>query len=90
MSLLVIPNSILKGCVFVFRRVATTFQTLIFVGRYWRSLTRAPEALRLAEKAIVLDNSGLHPVRMLWIERGRVTWQAEVLPEWAQRLATAL
>lgn len=58
--------------------------------RYWRSLTRAPEALRLAEKAIVLDNSGLHPVRMLWIERGRVTWQAEVLPEWAQRLATAL
>jgi predicted ABC-type ATPase len=32
---------------------------------YWRSLKRAPEALRLVDEAVVLDNSGLHPV-LLW------------------------
>jgi hypothetical protein len=34
----------------------------------------------------VLDNSGLHPVRMLLFRNGAVVWRAEMLPEWAQRL----
>jgi predicted ABC-type ATPase len=48
---------------------------------------RAPEALRLADEAVVLDNSGLHPVRMLLFENGVVIWRAEVLAEWAGQLA---
>lgn len=54
--------------------------------RYARSLIRAPEALDLADEAVVLDNSGLHPVRMLLFRNGAVVWRAEMLPEWAQRL----
>jgi predicted ABC-type ATPase len=54
--------------------------------RYWRSLANAPEALRLAGQAVVLDNSGLHPVRMLLLEDGNVVWRAAALPEWVQRL----
>ncbi len=54
--------------------------------RYFRSLERAPEALRLADCGIVLDNSGLEAVRMLLLERGRLVWQAEVLPEWVRGL----
>jgi predicted ABC-type ATPase len=55
--------------------------------RYWRSLMRAPEALRLVDEAVVLDNSGLYPVRMLLLRGGHVVWSAEKLPEWVQRLA---
>jgi len=55
--------------------------------RYWRSLKRAPEALRLADEAVVLDNSGLHPARMLLLKSGQVVWRAETPPEWVQRLA---
>lgn len=58
--------------------------------RYWRSLHRAPEALRLADEAIVLDNSGLHPVRMLLLSGGHVVWRASALPEWVQRLSDAV
>jgi predicted ABC-type ATPase len=54
--------------------------------RYWRSLMRAPEALRLADEAVVLDNSGTHPVRMLLLANGRVVWRAAALPEWVKRL----
>jgi predicted ABC-type ATPase len=54
--------------------------------RYWRSLMRATEAIGLADEAVVLDNSGLHPVRMLLVKNGAVVWSAEVLPEWVQRL----
>jgi predicted ABC-type ATPase len=55
--------------------------------RYARSLMRAPEALRLADEAVVLDNSGLHPGRMLLFENGIVISRAEVLAEWAGHLA---
>jgi predicted ABC-type ATPase len=50
--------------------------------RYARSLMHAREALRLADEAVVLDNSGLHPVRMLLFENGVVVWRAAVLSEW--------
>jgi len=43
--------------------------------------------LRLADEAVVLDNSGLHPVRMLLLKGGQVVGRATTLPEWVQRLA---
>jgi len=55
--------------------------------RYWRSLSRAPEALQLVDEAVVLDNSGLHPVRMLWFKRGQIIWRADTSPDWVERLA---
>jgi predicted ABC-type ATPase len=58
--------------------------------RYGRSLHRAPEAFGLADEAVVLDNSGLHPARMLMLASGRVVWRADVLPEWVQRLTAVL
>ena len=58
--------------------------------RYVRSLLRAPEALHLADEAVVLDNAGLHPVRMLLLRGGRIVWRAETLPEWVRRLIPVL
>jgi predicted ABC-type ATPase len=58
--------------------------------RYWRSLTQAPEALRLADEAVVLDNSGRHPVRMLLLKDGQEIWRAETLPKWVQQLRARL
>jgi predicted ABC-type ATPase len=55
--------------------------------RYWRSLQQAPDALRMVDEAVVLDNSGLHPVRTLLLSGGRIVWLADTLPEWVQRLA---
>jgi predicted ABC-type ATPase len=54
--------------------------------RYARSLMRAPEALKFADEAVVLDNSGIHPVRMLLVEKGDVVWSAQVMPKWVQQL----
>jgi len=58
--------------------------------RYGRSLMRAPEALRLADEAVVLDNSGQYPVRMLLLRSGRIVWRAEATPEWVRRLGNLL
>ncbi len=55
--------------------------------RYWGSLSRAPEALHLADEAVVLDNSGIHPIRMLWFKRGQLVWRAATVPDWVERLA---
>jgi predicted ABC-type ATPase len=55
--------------------------------RYARSLERAPEALRLVDEAVVLDNSGLYPVRVLLLQMGRIVWRADVLPEWVPGLS---
>src|SRR5271154_4392590 len=52
--------------------------------RYYRSLMRAPEALRLADEAVVLDNSGLRPVRVLLLRGGLVGWRAQALPAWVE------
>lgn len=54
--------------------------------RYWRSVQNAPEGLKLAHEAAVLDNSGLHPVRMLLLQGGRIVWARNTLPEWVQHL----
>jgi len=59
--------------------------------RCWRSLKRAPEALRLVDEAVVLDNSGLHPVRKLLLRGGHVVWSAGMdravgCPDWLRHL----
>lgn len=54
--------------------------------RYFRSLLRAPAAMRLAGEALVLDNAGPQPERMLLVQRGRVVWQASMLPTWVHDL----
>ena len=58
--------------------------------RYWRSLKHAPEALRLVDQAVVLDNSRSYPARKLELRGGHVVWRDENLPEWVQRLDEAL
>jgi predicted ABC-type ATPase len=55
--------------------------------RYTRSLRHAPEAMRLGDEAIVLDNSGPRPERMLLLQAGRMVWRAESLPAWVLHLA---
>ena len=57
--------------------------------RYVRSLNRAPEAIRLVDEAVVLDNSGLYPIRLLLFRSGRIAWRSEELPEWARPLTAA-
>jgi len=58
--------------------------------RYERSLRRAPEALRLCDEAVVLDNSGVAPVRLLLLRSGRITWRADILPDWARLLSESI
>jgi predicted ABC-type ATPase len=50
--------------------------------RYWRSLLHAPEAILLANEAVLLDNSGLQP------ERDHLAGTS--LPDWVQGIAAAL
>jgi predicted ABC-type ATPase len=57
--------------------------------RYWRSLMHAPVALRLVDKAVVLDNSGFHPLRMPLLN-GCVVWREDALPEWIRRMISVL
>lgn len=54
--------------------------------RYFRSLLRAPAAIRLADEALVLDNAGPQPERMLLVQGGRVVWQPTTLPAWVHDL----
>ncbi len=58
--------------------------------RYWRSLSRAPEAILLANETALLDNSGLQPERVLALQDGRITWQAASLPNWVEGIASTL
>ncbi len=54
--------------------------------RFTRSLAQAPIAAELADKALVIDNKGLRPRRVLLFRTGRVVWQAGNLPAWAREL----
>ncbi|MBK7928703.1 MAG: AAA family ATPase [Bryobacterales bacterium] len=58
--------------------------------RYFRSLSRAPEAIRLADEAIVLDNAGPRPERVLMLRSGQITWKSTSLPEWVSGLVLRL
>ena len=55
--------------------------------RYARSLLHAPEAMRLSDEAVLLDNSGPRPERTLILKAGRIVWRAGSLPAWVQELA---
>src|SRR5450755_1299511 len=58
--------------------------------RYGRSLLHAPEAMRLADEALLLDNSGSRPERMIMLKNGQIIWRAGSLPLWVQELAFAV
>ena len=58
--------------------------------RYSRSLENAPAALRLADEAMVVDNSGVEPARVLLVRGGEIEWRAEDLPDWVRGLVEKL
>ncbi|MBV8819272.1 MAG: zeta toxin family protein [Acidobacteriaceae bacterium] len=58
--------------------------------RYHRSLLHAPEALRIADEGMVVDNAGPHPVIVALIERGVILWRATTVPEWVQNIQAQL
>lgn len=55
--------------------------------RYHRSLTRAPDAIRLADETIVLDNAGSQPKEVLMLRGCEVVWTSDSLPAWVRELA---
>jgi predicted ABC-type ATPase len=57
--------------------------------RYYRSLANVPEAIRIADKATVYDNSGSGPVLVLEAHNGAITWRADHLPEWVEQILRA-
>lgn len=54
--------------------------------RYGRSLLHSPEAIQLADEAVVLDNSGARPERMLMLNDGRIIWRSTSLRPWVQAI----
>jgi len=58
--------------------------------RYARSLLHAPEAMRLADEALVLDNSGPLPESMLRLKNGQLFWRASSLPRWVQEITLGM
>lgn len=54
--------------------------------RYERSLGNLPAALRLADEAIVYDNTGSAPRRVLYAKEGIVMWFAQDEPAWVTRV----
>jgi predicted ABC-type ATPase len=58
--------------------------------RYQRSLANLPEALRIADRAILFDNSeGAHQ-KMLEVRQGRIVWSATKVLHWADSVRAAL
>jgi predicted ABC-type ATPase len=54
--------------------------------RYFRSLSPAPEAIRLADETIVLDNAGPQPEHVLMLRKGRIACRSSALPAWVSEL----
>ena len=52
--------------------------------RVGSSLDNLPRALAIADQSVVLDNSGPAHRRVLEVADGRLTFQAEQLPQWLQ------
>jgi predicted ABC-type ATPase len=52
--------------------------------RYGRSLRNLPEAIRIADRALVWDNSGLELRRVLEARGGKIVWRAPKVPAWAE------
>ncbi len=51
--------------------------------RYRRSLAHLADALALADRSFILDNSGKKRRLLLSIERGRIKYLSNRLPDWA-------
>lgn len=59
--------------------------------RYQRSLANAPEALRIADRGIVLNNTEGEAIPLLVIKDGAIVWKRDgVLPIWAVEIERAL
>ena len=57
------------------------------VRRRWhRSMANLPEALRIADEAVLYDNSGTERRRVLEARGGQIVWMAEDAPEWVREL----
>jgi predicted ABC-type ATPase len=50
--------------------------------RYARSFGNLPEALRLADLALLFDNSGDDARPVMIAQGGKIVWQATLLPAW--------
>lgn len=58
--------------------------------RYSRSLANLPAAARVADQAIVYDNSEAKPRKVLEARKGTIVWQAPVQPVWAKGVQDTL
>jgi predicted ABC-type ATPase len=51
--------------------------------RYTRGLGNLPEAIRIADRAIIYDNSQNRHRKLLESENSRITWTANKQPQWS-------
>lgn len=58
--------------------------------RYHRSLANLPEAVRIADRTIIYDNSEGDWRKMLEVEGNSVAWRAVDQPDWIAKLEAAL
>ncbi|HEX7363452.1 MAG TPA: AAA family ATPase [Bryobacteraceae bacterium] len=58
--------------------------------RYNRSLKSLPEVLHLVHEAVVYDNCGTEPRKMLEIRTGIITWRAASQPLWVNDVVAAM
>ena len=58
--------------------------------RYWRSLANLPEAVRIADRAALYDNSGDEYRRMMEVRQGVVFWIAAKPVPWVTNLRNVL
>ena len=54
--------------------------------RYERSLQNLPDVLRRAHNAVVYENSGRGPRKVLETQAGVIVWRADTQTEWVTRL----
>jgi predicted ABC-type ATPase len=58
--------------------------------RYQRSLANLPEAIQIADRTIIYDNSEEERRRMLELEGGSIIWRALDEPHWIAEFRAAL
>lgn len=44
----------------------------------------------MADEAVILDNSGLQPERVLMLRNGQVVWRTEILPRCVEQVMLSL
>lgn len=58
--------------------------------RFDRSLSRVPEAIGIAEEAVLMDNSDKQLRRVLILRNGRIVWRAATIPQWIESIVSRL